>query len=91
MTPNMSVSIVEKSLNDVLAQPRQNNKPVECRLKLTYQKLAATEAKIYMFSTLKSMNLSTNDYFGDFMLFIKEHVFLSSFCQNCGLMRSITK
>ena len=47
-TPNMSVSTVETVNNDASAQPRQNSKTVECRLKLTYQKLAAVEAKIYM-------------------------------------------
>ena len=57
----MSVSNVHTVHNDALAHPRQNNKPVECRLKLTYQKLAAVEAKIYMFSSLKAMKLSTND------------------------------
>ena len=47
--------------NDVSAKPTQNSKTVECQLKLTYQKLAETEANIYLFTKLKSLNLATND------------------------------
>ena len=57
----MFVSTVKQVINDARAVPAQNTQTVECRLRLTYHKLAAVEAKIYMFSTLKSMNLSTND------------------------------
>ena len=56
----MSVS-VNTVLNDALVDTWQNIKSVECKLNLTYHKLAAVEAKIYLFSTLKSLNLSTND------------------------------
>ena len=61
MTPDSDVSTVHKVTNDATANARQNIKTVECRLKTTYIKLAAEEARIYMFSRLKSMNLSTND------------------------------
>ena len=47
--------------NDAHAKPGQNTKKVECRLRLTYEKLAATEANIYTFTQLKSMDLATND------------------------------
>ena len=61
MTPDSDISLVDLLSNDAQAQPWQNPKSVECRLKLTYQKLAAAEANIYLLSKLKSMDLATND------------------------------
>ena len=48
-------------MNDAPAQPVQNLKTVECQLRMTYEKLAETEANVYIFNTLKGMNLATND------------------------------
>ena len=61
LTPDLMNSSVKSTLNDVHAQPGQNSKPVDCQLRLAYEKLAATEANVYLFKTLKSMNLATND------------------------------
>jgi len=52
---------IKDNLNDVKAQPTQNFKTVECRLKCVYEKLAATEAKIFMFDTMKNLGIATND------------------------------
>ena len=49
------------SSNDVQAMPIQNSKTVECKLRMTYEKLADTEANIFLFTRLRSMNLGTND------------------------------
>ena len=61
MTPDRDISNVEVSVNDAIVETWQNRQSVECRLKSTYIKLAAEEARIYLFSKLKSLNLSTND------------------------------
>ena len=47
--------------NDVKEISSQNEKSVECKLKSVYEKIAATEANILLFETLKSMNLATHD------------------------------
>ena len=39
----------------------QNVKTVECHLRLTYHKLAETEANVFMFTKLKALDLATND------------------------------
>ena len=51
----------DNDLNEVKADPSQNTKTVECRLRSVYDRLAATEANIFMFETMKSMGLATND------------------------------
>ena len=61
MTPDSNIRNSENSVNDATVNTGQNSKTVECQLRLTYQKLAAEEARIHLFSTLKSMDLSTND------------------------------
>ena len=62
MTPrNTSFWKVPNVMNDALAQPVQNLKTVECQLRMTYEKLAETEANVYIFNTLKGMNFATND------------------------------
>ena len=61
MTPNSVCNVVDPNLNDAMASPRHNTRTVECRLKTTYSKLARTEANIFLFSRLKSLNLATND------------------------------
>jgi len=61
ITTDSDISTVHLLLNDAQAQPGQNTKSVEYRLKLTYQKLAAAEANIFLLSKLKSMDLATND------------------------------
>ena len=50
-----------KFTNDAGSSSQQNVKTVECRLGLTYKKLAETEANIFLFKTLKQMGLATND------------------------------
>ena len=47
--------------NDAVSHRLQNPKTVECKLKETYKRLAETEANIYVFKTLLSLNLATND------------------------------
>lgn len=47
--------------NDADSNRLQNSKTVECKLKETYKRLAETEANIYVFKTLLSLNLATND------------------------------
>ena len=59
--PNKSIWTVDTMLNDASAKPEQNIKTVECRLRETLMRIAATEANIYIFTTLKSMDLATND------------------------------
>ena len=54
-------NVVDHLLNDVHAKAGQNNKTVECQLRETYSKIAATEANIFLFKTLKSMDIATND------------------------------
>ena len=49
------------SLNDVDEVNPWNVKTVECRIKKTYEKLAATEANIFLFTKLKALDLATND------------------------------
>ena len=61
MTTDQGWNVVNTNSNDAQELPGQNRKSVECRLKSTYSKLARTEANIYMFMKLKSMNLATND------------------------------
>ena len=56
-----SVSSIPYRSNDVHAMPVQNSKTVECKLRMTYEKLADTESNIFLFMKLKSMNLGTND------------------------------
>ena len=47
--------------NDAPAKPVQNIQTVECQLRRTYERLAGTEANIYLFTTLKGLKLATND------------------------------
>ena len=62
MSPNNSIWKSNSSnVNDASAKPVQNRQNVECQLKRTYGKLAGTEADIHLFTTLKGMNLATND------------------------------
>ena len=76
LTPGQSTSNVKFSLNNVRAESGQSTKPVECQLRLTYEKLAATEANILLFKTLKSMNLATNDV----MNFAMKQKIFTEFC-----------
>ena len=48
-------------LNDADKVCQQSIKTVECRLRLTYKKIAETEGNIYFFTTLKSLGLATHD------------------------------
>ena len=50
-----------KFTNDVDTVCPQNSKTVECRLGMTYKKIAETEGNIYLFKTLKTLGLATND------------------------------
>ena len=61
MTPNSIWNVVESIDNEAPTVSGLNTKTVECRLKTTYTKLARTEANIFLFTKLKSMNLATND------------------------------
>ena len=47
--------------NNDVGTSSQNVKTVECRLGLTYKKLAETEGNIFLFKSLKSLGLATND------------------------------
>ena len=60
MTDDISL-VSNSAMNDAKALPKQNIKTVECQLERVYQKLAATEANIFLFKTLKSMDIATND------------------------------
>ena len=60
MTSNIDVRVAPV-MNDAHATHEQNLKLVECRLRQTYERLAGAEANVFLFSTLKSMNLATND------------------------------
>ena len=60
LTPDTSIGNTV-DLNDAASQRLQNSKTVECQLKETYKRIAETEANIYVFKTLKSLNLATND------------------------------
>ena len=61
MTPNSPIWRSVELFDNAPAQPRHNSKTVECQLRLTLEKIAATEANIHMFMNLMSMDLATND------------------------------
>ena len=54
----MSVNV---DISDMVPNRVPVTKTVECRLMETLVKLAATEANLHLFSTLKKLGLSTND------------------------------
>ena len=60
LTPN-DIVWENKNLNDADPVSLQNNRSVECRLKETYRRIAVTEANVFLFTTLKNLNLATND------------------------------
>ena len=47
--------------NDAQARAVQNHETVECQLSKTYEKLAGAEADVHLFSTLKKLEIATND------------------------------
>ena len=59
MTANSLVCSVS-NLN-VAGQSLHSNKTVECQLEEIFEKIAATEANIYLFNTLIGLGLATND------------------------------
>ena len=62
MTPNCSNwKVTDSNVYDAHAAPVRNKKSVECLLDETYEKLAGTEANIYVFTTLRGLGLATND------------------------------
>ena len=60
MTADSLICPVE-NFNVAEDKPQQNDKSVECRLRKTVVKLAETEANVYIFKTMKSMGIATND------------------------------
>ena len=61
MAVDLLLSANNSVINDAQVMPVQNKKTVECLLNETYEKLAGTEANIYLFTTLKGLSLATND------------------------------
>ena len=60
-TNTADLMISENKFTNDVDPGSQNSKTVECRLGLTYKKIAVTEGNIFLFKSLKSMGLATND------------------------------
>ena len=62
LTTNTADYLVsEDKFNNDVNNGSQNVKTVECRLGQTFKKLAETEGNIYLFKSLKTLGLATND------------------------------
>ena len=59
---NISFLKNPSSSNDAQAHAYvQNSKTVECQLRMTYARLAETEANLFLFSKLQALGMATND------------------------------